>query len=47
MLNISLIVLFKFLLGIVVGLYLAETYDYSFTDLLDYFERILGSLNSS
>ena len=47
MLNISLIVMFKFLLGIVVGLFLAETYNYTFTDLFDYLERIIGSLNSS
>mgnify|MGYP001323999261 CR=1 FL=1 len=42
MLNISLIVLFKFLLGIVVGLYLAETYDYSFTDFINQIEKVFA-----
>ena len=43
MLNISLIVMFKFLLGIVVGLFLAENYDYSFSTLLDFIDNIFDT----
>ena len=42
----SLTVMFKFLLGIVVGLFLAENYNYTFTIYLAIW-KIIGSLNSS
>ena len=43
MLNISLIVMFRFTLGMVLGLFVAETYDYGFSDLIRTLENLLDT----
>jgi len=43
MLNISLIVMFKFLFGVVIGMFICETYDYTFTDLISTIEDIFNT----
>ena len=42
-LNISLIVMFRFTLGMVLGLFVAETYDYGFSDLIRTLENLLDT----
>jgi len=41
MLSISLIVMFKFIIGLVSGLFLGEYYDYTFSGLVDWVDNIL------
>jgi len=46
MLIISLIVMFKFLLGMVVGLYISEFYNYTFSGALDYIVGVLNNIEN-
>ncbi len=34
----------KFIIGIIVGLYISEFYDYTFSGVLDYFQGVLNGI---
>ena len=37
----------KFIIGVIVGLYISEFYDYTFTNLVDYISNLLNSHKSN